>query len=416
MAGIEVRNVYKIFGHDPQGALSMLEEGKTKNEVQEATGQVVGVQDVSFNLEPGTLFVIMGLSGSGKSTLLRCINRLVEPTKGEIYVEAGGSRNEIASLSKAALRQVREKQVSMIFQHFALFPFRTVLSNVAFGLEIQGVSETERNKQAQEILDMVGLGAWAKSYPWQLSGGMQQRVGLARGLASGAEVLLMDEPFSALDPLIRMNMQEELVRIQSEVRRTILFISHDLDEALKLGHRIAIMEDGAIVQNGTPEEIIVQPANRYVENFVEQADASGVLTASTISRKVEVGARDEVEAPSLPADAEGSRFASYHNLVCSMDDGLHPLYCSLDGNRMPLHPMEEDLSGIDRRNTILTASEHTTVRQIMRARLETSDNPIVVVNDDGTFEGMITEREILRGILDKGRRRNGGQKEGVVSQ
>ena len=285
MATIGVEHVYKIFGEDPDEAFPLIDQGKSKEEIQAETGLVVGVQDVSFRIESGSLFVIMGLSGSGKSTLLRCINRLIEPTRGQVYLEFEGERIDVTSLGKKALREVREQKISMIFQHFALFPYRTVVDNAAFPLEIQGVDKATRRAKAMEILKLVGLDAWAESYPPKLSGGMQQRVGLARALASEAELLLMDEAFSALDPLIRMNMQEELLNLRDRVRRTILFISHDLDEALKLGDRIAIMEAGRIVQMGTPEEIIVNPRTEYVANFVEHADATGVLSVSAVAKQ-----------------------------------------------------------------------------------------------------------------------------------
>jgi len=401
MAGIRAKGVYKIFGDRPEAALELLDQGKTKGEVQAETGQVVGVQNVSFELESGSLFVIMGLSGSGKSTLLRCINRLVEPTAGEIVIEAEEGDIEIASLSRKALRRVREKKIAMIFQHFALFPYRTVLSNATFGLEIQGMGKKERSRKGMEILELVGLKEWADSYPDQLSGGMQQRVGLARALASEGEILLMDEPFSALDPLIRVYMQTELVRLQQEIKRTILVVSHDLDEALKLGDRIAIMEDGRIVQAGTPENIIVNPRTEYVAKFVEQADATGVLTARTIAKSVSVTSERPRELQAQKAKAP--YFVMDEDLICCMDENHRPVTCFRNGKALKVKGLDSSLDDADLCDVVFCAKEDTSVRELMEARLKSSDNPFIVLSSQGKFRGIITEHEILRGILEKGR-------------
>jgi glycine betaine/proline transport system ATP-binding protein len=302
---IRVEGVTKIFGPDPRSVLPLLEAGQGKSEIQAETGHVVGVYNVSFALEPGEVFVIMGLSGSGKSTLIRCINRLFEPTAGHIYFQHPDEGElDITRLSPDRLRELRRYHMSMVFQHFALFPHRTVLENAAYGLEVQGHPKAERQRRGREVLEMVGLADWGDAYPAELSGGMQQRVGLARGLATDARVLLMDEPFSALDPLIKVNMQQELKKIQQQLGRTILFITHDLDEAMRIGDHIAIMEEGEIVQLGTPEEILVNPRTEYVARFVEHADPTGVITAGTIALPFDAEAFPEVE------QAEGLRFVA----------------------------------------------------------------------------------------------------------
>jgi len=267
---ISVRNLYKIFGHYPKKAMKQLSAGDGKEEIFNKCGQTVALADVSFDVNKGETLVIMGLSGCGKSTLVRCINRLIEPTAGQILVEG----TEILSLSNPEILKLRRHKFSMVFQKFALLPHRTVCGNVEYGLEIQGMEAKERKKKALETLELVGLSDWAGSGPAQLSGGMQQRVGLARALAVDPSILLMDEPFSALDPLNRKEMQEELCALQRRMHKTIVFISHDLDEALAIGDRIIIMKDGRIIQQGTPEQILSNPANNYVERFVENGDIS----------------------------------------------------------------------------------------------------------------------------------------------
>jgi glycine betaine/proline transport system ATP-binding protein len=280
---IEVKNLTKIFGKSTKKALKMLKEGKGKEEIFKATGATVGVNQANFAVESGEIFVIMGLSGSGKSTLLRMLNRLIEPTSGQVLID----NENIVEMNAEQLRELRRKKISMVFQKFALFPHRTVIENVEFGLEIQGISAAERRAKAMESLKLVGLESWADSYPNQLSGGMQQRVGLARALANDPEILLMDEAFSALDPLIRKEMQEELVDLQRSMNKTVIFITHDLDEALRIGDRIVLMRHGEIVQIGTPEEILTNPADAYVERFVEDVNLGKVLTAETVMRKAE---------------------------------------------------------------------------------------------------------------------------------
>jgi len=280
---IQVENLSKIFGKNPSQAQKLLDEGYSKEEILQKTGNTVGVNRASFEVEEGEIFVIMGLSGSGKSTLVRLVNRLIEPTEGSVMI----NDEDLAKMNNQDLREVRRQKMSMVFQKFALFPHRTVLSNAEFGLEVQGMDKSKRSEKAKEALELVGLGSFINQLPGQLSGGMQQRVGLARALANDPEVLLMDEAFSALDPLIRKEMQDELLDLQERMQKTILFITHDLDEALRIGDRIALMKDGSIVQIGSPEEILVNPANDYVEKFVEDVDRSKVLQAQHIMKRPE---------------------------------------------------------------------------------------------------------------------------------
>jgi glycine betaine/proline transport system ATP-binding protein len=280
---IKVEQVTKIFGKNTKQALQQLSNGKSKSEILQSTGCTVGVNQASFEVKTGEIFVIMGLSGSGKSTLVRLLNRLIDPTSGKVLIDG----QDVVKMSKEELRQVRRKKISMVFQKFALLPHFTILENTAYGLEIQGMTKEERQKKALDALHLVGLKGYEEQYPNQLSGGMQQRVGLARALANDPDVLLMDEAFSALDPLIRKDMQDELLELQSSVEKTIVFITHDLDEALRIGDRIALMKDGNIVQIGTPEEILMNPSNQYVERFVEDVDLSKVLTASHVMRRAE---------------------------------------------------------------------------------------------------------------------------------
>jgi len=275
---IRVRGLYKIFGRNPGAILKRVQAGESKDEILKSTGHTLALADVNFEVLPGEIFIVMGLSGSGKSTLVRCLNRLITPTAGEIWI---GNSN-VAALKPRELRHLRMKKMAMVFQGFGLFPHRTVLDNAAFGLEVAGVKREERYRRALEVLEVVGLKGWADAYPDQLSGGMQQRVGLARALAPDPDILLMDEPFSALDPLIRREMQDELLDLQDRLNKTIVFITHDLDEALKLGNRIAIMKDGRIVQIGKPEQILMEPADDYVASFIGDVDRSKVLHAGDV--------------------------------------------------------------------------------------------------------------------------------------
>lgn len=279
---LEVQNVTKLFGPNLETGLQLLEQGHTKESLA-SRGITVGVNKVSFDIKEGEIFVIMGLSGSGKSTLVRMFNRLIEPTSGKILIHG----KDLRKMNKNELREVRRKSISMVFQKFGLFPHRTVLQNVEYGLEVQKINKEAAKEKALQSLELVGLKGWGDKMPDELSGGMQQRVGLARALANDPEVLLMDEAFSALDPMIRRDMQDELLELQDKMKKTIIFITHDLDEALRIGDRIALMKDGVLVQVGTPEEMLTQPANSYVERFIEDVDLSKVLTASHVMRRPE---------------------------------------------------------------------------------------------------------------------------------
>lgn len=388
MSVISVRNLSKIFGKKTKEALSMLDEGKTKKEILEKTGCTVGVNRATFDVEEGEVFVIMGLSGSGKSTLVRLLNRLIDPTEGD--VEVGGEN--LATVGKETLRKVRREKMSMVFQKFGLFPFRTVLENTEFGLEIQGIKKDERAKKAKESLELVGLGSFIHQYPDQLSGGMQQRVGLARALANDPEVLLMDEAFSALDPLIRKDMQDELLDLQQTMRKTIIFITHDLDEALRIGDRIALMKDGSIVQIGTPEEILVHPANDYVERFVEDVDRSKVLTASHIMKRPET----------VDIDKHGPRVA----LERIREQGLSSIYVvdrsrqlkgyvTADDVKQARDNQEKDLHSILRTN-MPTAELEAPIHDIFEI-IHDAPVPVAVV-DKGKLKGIIVRGAVIAAL------------------
>ena len=283
MSKIEINNVYKIFGSNPKSILPMVKEGASKEEILDKTGHTVGLDNVTLKIEEGEIFVCMGLSGSGKSTLIRHLNRLIDPTDGEIIVEG----TNVMSLNKQQLIEFRRHKMSMVFQRFGLFPHRTVIDNVGYGLEMQGIAEAERKKTAMEKIEAVGLSGFENQYPAQLSGGMQQRVGLARALANDTDIMLMDEAFSALDPLIRSDMQKQLIDLQSELKKTIVFITHDLDESLRLGDHIGILNHGKLVQVGTPVDIIMNPADDYVKAFVKDVNRTKVIKAKTIMKSKE---------------------------------------------------------------------------------------------------------------------------------
>lgn len=400
---IRAEGVFKIFGPSPKEGLQLVGQGKTKAEVREQSGNVVGVNDASFELEPGEVFCIMGLSGSGKSTLIRCINRLIEPTSGKVYFNASdGSTTDITALDAEGLRKLRRKHMSMVFQNFGLFPHRTVLDNVSYGLEIQGESEEKRNRVSEEMLELVGLGGWGNAFPSELSGGMQQRVGLARGLAAQSEVLLMDEPFSALDPLIKVQMQDELLKIQDELERTILFITHDLDEAMRLGHRIAIMDAGVIVQIGTPEDILVNPKTEYVANFVENADPTGVLTAGTLALPL-----DHERMSVVRDEDDGKVYArdGRPNVHYKVDREGRFVEMRVDDQPVEIRKLREVLAEHENiwqrlTNVGLTVRESVVIKNILRGR-GYSRLPVAVLDKNDRLVGVIGERELITGILEK---------------
>ena len=388
MSIIEVEGLSKVFGKNTKQALKLLSEGKSKEEILKLTGSTVGVNRASFSVEAGEIFVIMGLSGSGKSTLVRLLNRLIDPTEGKVYIDG----ENLAVMDKKDLRRVRRTKMSMVFQNFALFPYLTVLDNAAYGLEIQGVDKAERHKKAKESLEMVGLGGYIEQVPSQLSGGMQQRVGLARALANDPEVMLMDEAFSALDPLIRKEMQDELLDLQETMKKTIIFITHDLDEALRIGDKIALMKDGSIVQVGTPEEILVNPANDYVKKFVQDVDRSKVLTAFNIMKRPET----------INIDKHGPRVA----LERMKEEGISSIYVT-DGKRnlkgyvtaddasIALKAEVRSLLGI-----LKTDAPTVTKDTLMNAIFEISHNspvPIPVV-EDGKLLGIIVRGAVISAL------------------
>ena len=318
-AALSVRNLWKIFGRGADKVIGSPDADLSRADLKERTGCVVGVRDVSFDVAPGEVFVVMGLSGSGKSTLVRCLTRLIEPTSGEVVIDG----HDIMKAGDSELRELRRTHASMVFQHFGLLPHRQVIDNVAYGLEVRGVGKRERRAKAEEIVGLVGLSGYERSYPDQLSGGMQQRVGLARALANDPSLLLFDEPFSALDPLIRRDMQNEVIRLHRELGKTMVFITHDLQEALKLGDRILIMRDGAIVQIGTPDEVVGAPADDYVKDFTSEVPRSHVLTLKWVMR--EPRPEDSSEGPVMSSgtivrQAAQAALASEHP-VRVVDDG-----------------------------------------------------------------------------------------------
>lgn len=389
---ISVRGLIKIFGPHPKKALDQVRQGYSKDELLVKTRHTIGVYDVTFDVREGEVFVLMGLSGSGKSTLLRCLNRLIEPTAGDILIDG----EDVCQADEKRLRELRRQRLGMVFQRFALFPHRTVEDNVAFGLEVQGISRDTRREKARAVLSMVGLKDWEECYPGELSGGMQQRVGLARALASDPDILLMDEAFSALDPLIRRDMQNELLALQSQVNKTIVFVTHDLDEALKIGDRIALMKDGAVVQIGTPEEILTRPADEYVRRFVEDVDMSRVLTAATIMKKAEtVPVKDGPRIALRRMKDEGISSI----FVVTRDRKLAGIVTADDALRA-VEQQAEDLSGILLGDPP-TALPDTPISDLIPV-LADSRYPVAVVDPNGRLLGVIVRGALLAGLAKKG--------------
>lgn len=340
MSKVELHHIWKIFGPNPQHVLARATQTASREQLLNETGHVVAVRDVSLEIAEGEIFVVMGLSGSGKSTLIRCLSRLIEPTSGQVLV----NNDDVTAMGDNALRQFRRHTVSMVFQRFGLFPHRRVIDNVGYGLEIQGIKPAVRQTKAQAVLDLVGLTDWATHYPHELSGGMQQRVGLARALAVDPEILLCDEPFSALDPLIRRDMQQELLHLQTELHKTILFITHDFLEAIKLGDRIAIMKDGEIVQIGTPQRIVAHPVNEYVRKFTQDVPRLKVLTAESVMQPLGNG---NGNPPVIP---EAERTVSFNTT-------LEALLPAVVENDSPLFVVDaqETCVGVLERKTVLLA-------------------------------------------------------------
>ncbi|MFF2889082.1 glycine betaine/L-proline ABC transporter ATP-binding protein [Paenibacillus sp. NPDC057967] len=391
MAILEAKQLTKIFGDDPKKAIPLLEKGWSKEKILKESKLTVGVNQADFSIESGQIFVIMGLSGSGKSTLVRLLNRLIEPTTGQLLFNG----NDVLKMNPEQLRQYRRKNIGMVFQKFALFPHRTVIQNIEYGLEIQGIEKKKRREMAMESLKLVGLSGYENSYPHQLSGGMQQRVGLARGLANDPEVLLMDEAFSALDPLIRKDMQDELLELQTKMKKTIVFITHDLDEALRIGDQIALMKDGSIVQIGSPEEILMQPANKYVERFVEDVDLSKVLTASHAMEKAETITIDK-----------GPRVA----LQFMRDRGVSSLYVvDRSMKLLGLVSAEDAAAAVKETKGLEDIMQKevpvTSPDSLLNELFELMGNaklPVAVIDDTGRLKGVVIKGAVLAALAGNG--------------
>ena len=393
-AKIEVRNLIKVFDSQPQKALAMLKKGMSKEQILADTGQTVGINDISFEVLSGEIFVIMGLSGSGKSTILRCLNRLIEPSCGAIILDG----QDITKLRAQELRQVRQRKTAMVFQQFALLPHRTVLQNTVFGLELQGLGKDHREKLATECLAMVGLNGYENSYPDELSGGMKQRVGLARALTNDPDILLMDEAFSALDPLIREEMQDELLKLQQSMNKTIVFITHDLNEALKLGDRIAFVRDGRLVQVGTPEQIISHPADEYVAKFVKGVDRRKILTVRDIMKKPhpQVTLKD---GPNVALRVMQENGISSVFVVGREDghvQGLITVEAALEASQAGKDSLlEMNLL------TLPTVQEDVVIQEVIAA-ISGQKYPLAVLNSEKRFVGILAKSTVLAVLADKG--------------
>jgi glycine betaine/proline transport system ATP-binding protein len=398
---VEFRNVDILFAPKSkrraamlvQEALTQLDAGKTRAEISAKTGVVVGVANASLTVQRGEISVLMGLSGSGKSTLLRAANGLNEVTRVQVLVQDGDSAVDIAKCDPNTLRRVRRLRIAMVFQQFGLLPWRTVRDNVGFGLELRGEPPAERRRVIEEQLELVGLSQWADRHVSELSGGMQQRVGLARAFATNADVLLMDEPFSALDPLIRGKLQDELLALQARVKKTILFVSHDLDEALKLGDRITILEGGRIVQTGTAEDIVVRPANDYVAEFVTHMNPLSVLTGAMVMRQCTTMARQD---QTIWIDDE-------HRFQVLIDENGGPAAMRIDGLEHPFDHVGEDESWGPERSGLAVVPASTSLSTIIKLRNATG-HPVLLM-EDGRLTGVCDECEIIRALA--GERRAG---------
>lgn len=386
MTKLKVEKLTKIYGKNESKALELMNAGKSKEEVLELTGSTIGVNQASFEVNEGEIFVIMGLSGSGKSSLVRMLNRLVEPSSGDIYIDG----INITDMKPKALREVRRKKISMVFQNFALFPHRTILENTEYGLEVQGVSANERKAKAEQALENAGLIAYKDQYPNQLSGGMQQRVGLARALANNPDILLMDEAFSALDPLIRRDMQDELLEMQKTMNKTIIFITHDLNESLRLGGRIAIMKDGEVVQIGTGEEILSNPANEYVTRFVEDIDRTKVYTAEHIMEEP-TAVTQVMEKPSVA-------------LQIMEDEGMSNILVVDDQQQLVGYVTHEEVEKLhDNDHDTISSAIQSDVPEVSSGVLiddlfdviHESETPVAVTDKDGKIEGVIVRSNVI---------------------
>ena len=389
MLKVEIKHLTKIFGKRPKAAMKMVKQNKSKNEIVEKTGSTVGVYDINMSIEEGEIFVIMGLSGSGKSTLIRLLNRLIEPTAGQLFIDG----QEITKLNKKQMIEIRRKKMSMVFQNFALFPHRTLLENTEYGLEIQGVGKEERRKRAEQALENAKLLSFKDQYPHQLSGGMQQRVGLARALTNDPDILLMDEAFSALDPLVRGEMQDELLDLQANVEKTIIFITHDLNEALRIGEHIAIMKDGRLQQIGTGEEILTNPANDYVKTFVGDVDRSKVLTA------------DSIMIPALTSNiyVDGPTVA-LRKMTAEEVSGLvavnrHRQFEGYLSSEEAVRARREKVPLADVLTEMPKIKPDTLIMDIMPIIYD-AQTPVAVVDDDNRLKGVVIRGAVLKALAD----------------
>ena len=385
-AKVVVDRLYKVFGNNPQSALDMLERGQSKDQIFAETGQVVGVQNVSFEVQEGEIFVLMGLSGSGKSTLIRLINRLVDPSAGNVLVDG----QNVAQMTNSQLIKLRRRDMSMVFQSFALMPHRTVLSNACFGLEVAGVGKKERERRTMAVLEQVGLASFANKLPCELSGGMQQRVGLARALAVNPSLMIMDEAFSALDPLKRKEMQDVLLDLQKEQQRTIIFVSHDLEEALRIGSRIAIMEGGRLVQVGTAQEIIDHPAEEYVRAFFDGVDTTRYLTAGALMQTDAV----PLVASAGEVQANGDLYRSSRSDYAFVVDAARKVQGIVATRRHADASGNLQLNGLDRIDVI----HHRSNLEDVMDRLISSRSPLPVVDGDGCYCGAISQSMVLQAL------------------
>jgi glycine betaine/proline transport system ATP-binding protein len=375
---LQIQNLYKIFSNSPAPALEILAKGGNKNEVFEKLAAVVGLNNVSLSVPEGAMYMVMGLSGSGKSTLARCINRLNEPSAGKILLDG----RDIVPLGEEELREVRRTRISMVFQHFALLPNKRVIENVEFGLKLRGVAPAERRRRAEEVLTIVGLGRWGYHYPHELSGGMRQRVGLARALATDADILIMDEAFSALDPLIRTEMQDELLRLQRTLNKTVLFITHDFQEALKLGTRIAIMSEGELVREGTPQSIVLEPGSDYVAAFTREIDRARLFDARSVMRAAEPILRSE--RGTIVGDAGGGFALDREGKVLGVLDAA-ALGRAREGGEVGTPSADY-------------VSVPSTAKLLEVARRYRDGRPIAVVDEQGKFVGSLGADDILARI------------------
>jgi len=386
MSAVVFENVDIIFGDRQKDALALIDAGRTRDEILKQTGVVLGAAGVNLSVEAGEICVLMGLSGSGKSTILRAVNGLNKVARGKVLVEDGGAEVDVASCNATTLRALRTRRIAMVFQQFALLPWRTVRENVGLGLELRGSAKSEIDRVVDEKLKLVGLTQWASKYGHELSGGMQQRVGLARAFATDADILLMDEPFSALDPLIRDKLQDELLALQKDLRKTIIFVSHDLDEAMKLGNRIAILEGGRVVQWGTAEEILLTPANDYVAEFVKHMNPLNVLR----------GASMMTPAAGLTRDGSDVLLDRLGRIRVALDADGRPQSCTLDGAAGALISAETAMSANPAE--IIVAPVDLKMRLAIELR-RMSGNPIVLVDQLGRMAGLCGDDEIYRALL-----------------